>query len=162
QTLRGRAGVRRFRPCRERDGRRPSYPAPAGEGAGPRSAGSDHPHLETSGAPAMKRTFVCLLVSVAVVSARPRAGGAPPAKSAHPWMAQFMIFAFPEELASARKTDRIAWVANDKGLRNVFTAAAPLFKPVRVTAFLKDNGIESTQLSISNDGSTVTFTRGGA
>ena len=77
-------------------------------------------------------------------------------------MAQFMSFAFPEGLVAAKKTDRIAWVANDKGLRNVYTAAAPLFRPVRVTAFLKDNGVESTQLSISDDGSTVTFTRGGA
>jgi dipeptidyl aminopeptidase/acylaminoacyl peptidase len=109
----------------------------------------------------MKRTFVCLLAIVAVVSAQPRAG-APPVKGTHPSMAQFMSFAFPEELITAKKSDRIAWVANDKGLRNVYTAAAPLFKPVRVTAFVKDNGIESTQLSISDDGSTVTFTRGGA
>jgi hypothetical protein len=77
-------------------------------------------------------------------------------------MAQFMSFAFPNELVAATKADRIAWVANDKGLRNVYTASAPAFKPARVTAFLKDNGVESTQLAISADGSTVVFTRGGA
>ena len=109
----------------------------------------------------MRRIAVCLLAIVAVVGARP---GAEPLRDARhsPSMTQFMSFSFPEELVAAGKTDRIAWVANDKGLRNVYTAVAPAFHPVRVTAFLKDNGIESTQLSISDDGSTVVFTRGGA
>jgi hypothetical protein len=39
-----------------------------------------------------------------------------------PTMAQFMSLAFPLELVSARRADRIAWIANDKGLRNVITA----------------------------------------
>jgi dipeptidyl aminopeptidase/acylaminoacyl peptidase len=68
--------------------------------------------------------------------------------------------AFPRELVAARKADRIAWIANDKGLRNVYTAAAPAFRPIRVTQYLKDDGVDTTQLSISDDGSTVTFTRG--
>src|SRR5437588_1171153 len=120
----------------------------------------------------MKRTVVALIAVVAFVAAQPRAAGTDPRvpripRPADPRaprlsMSQFMSFAFPEELVTAKKTDRIAWVANDKGLRNVYTATAPLFKPIRVTAFLKDNGVESTQLSISDDGSTVTFTRGGA
>ena len=75
-------------------------------------------------------------------------------------MAQFMSAGFPLELVAAKKADRIAWISNDKGLRNVFTAAAPGFKPVRVTSFMKDDGVDTTQLSISDDGSTVTFTRG--
>jgi Tol biopolymer transport system component len=111
----------------------------------------------------MKRTLVCLFAIVAIVGAQPRAGAPPSRPQAHvPTMAQFMSFAFPAELVAAKKTDRIAWVANDKGMRNVFTAAAPDFHPVRVTPFVKDNGIESTQLSISDDGSTLVFTRGGA
>ncbi len=75
-------------------------------------------------------------------------------------MTQFMTFAFPQELVAARKAERIAWIANDRGQRNVFTAAAPDFKPVRVTAYLKDDGVETSQLEISDDGTTVTFTRG--
>src|SRR5690348_1279390 len=119
----------------------------------------------------MRRTVVALIAAVAIIGVQPHAAGTdpraprvtPPAVSRHlPSMTQFMSFAFPEELVAARKTDRIAWVANDKGRRNVYTASAPAFKPVRVTAFLADNGIESTQLSISDDGSTVVFTRGGA
>ena len=43
-------------------------------------------------------------------------------------MTQFMSAAFPLELVAAKKADRIAWISNDKGLRNVFTAAAPGFR----------------------------------
>ena len=110
----------------------------------------------------MRRT---LAVSALVVSAvvGPRAGGAPPPAPRHvPTMAQFMSFAFPEELVAARKAERIAWIANDHGRRNVYTAAAPGFNAVRVTSYLRDNGIPTTQLQISEDGSIVTFTRGAA
>jgi dipeptidyl-peptidase-4 len=113
----------------------------------------------------MKRTFVAVLAVISVMAAagvQPRADTpAPPKAAPHvPTMAQFMSFAFPMELVSAKKTDRIAWVSNDKGLRNVFTAAAPDFRPVRVTPFMKDDGVDTTQLSISDDGATVVFTRG--
>ena len=48
------------------------------------------------------------------------------------------------------------------GMRNVYTAAAPAFTPVRVTRHLEDDGIDLTSLSISDDGSTVVFVRGHA
>jgi len=84
---------------------------------------------------------------------------APPPRHV-PTMAQFMTAAYPIQLVAAKKAERIAWISNDKGLRNVFTAAAPGFRPVRVTSFMKDDGVDTTQLSISDDGSIVTFTRG--
>ncbi len=70
--------------------------------------------------------------------------------------------AFTYELVSARKADRIAWIAYEKGERNVYTAAAPDFRPVKVTDFKGDNGIDLTSLAISDDGSIVTFVRGHA
>ena len=110
----------------------------------------------------MRRIILAVSALLVVAAVSPRAGTAPPAARHVPTMAQFMNFSYPEELVAARKAERIAWVANDKGLRNVYTAAAPDFKPVRVTSFLKDNGITTTQLSISDDGTIVTFTRGTA
>ena len=76
-------------------------------------------------------------------------------------IAPYIAPAFPEELVSAKKADRIAWLAYDHGQRNVYAAAAPEFRPVRLTAFLDDNGIVLSDLSISDDGSTVVFLRGG-
>ena len=77
-----------------------------------------------------------------------------------PSIAQFLSFPYPSELVSARKADRIAWLGYDRGQRNVYTAVAPDFKPVRLTKFLDDNGIVLSDLQISDDGSIVSFVRG--
>ena len=68
----------------------------------------------------MKRLLVAATAFVLVTGLQPFAGSDP---RHQPAMAQFMSAAFPLELVAAKKADRIAWIANDKGLRNVFTAA---------------------------------------
>jgi dipeptidyl aminopeptidase/acylaminoacyl peptidase len=47
-----------------------------------------------------------------------------------------------------------------EGKRNAYTAVAPLFAPVRLTNFVKDDGIMMEGIRISDDGSTVVFMRG--
>ena len=109
----------------------------------------------------MKRTLIVILAVLTFAAGQPRADVAPAARALHtPSMAQFMSAGYPLELIAAKKADRIAWIANDKGLRNVYTATAPAFRAVRVTSFMKDDGVDTTQLSISDDGRTVSFTRG--
>jgi len=76
-------------------------------------------------------------------------------------VAPYIAPAFPEDLVSAKKVDRVAWLAYDQGRRNVYTAAAPGFKPVKISSFTDDDGVVLSDLSISDDGSTVTFLRGG-
>ena len=73
---------------------------------------------------------------------------------------EFMSPASPLELASAAKADRVAWTTYEKGLRNVYSAAAPDWKPVRLTRFLNDDGIEVSDVSLSDDGSLAVFIRG--
>ena len=77
-----------------------------------------------------------------------------------PTIDQFLSPAYPLELVSAKKAERIAWIAYDRGQRNVYTAAGPEFRPVRVTRFLEDNGLDVTSLRISDDGAVVVFVRG--
>src|SRR4029077_17518981 len=72
----------------------------------------------------------------------------------------FLAPGTPTEIASAKKADRIAWTAYEHGLRNVYTAAAPRFTPVRLTGVAKDDGVELSDLSIADDGSVVVFVRG--
>jgi dipeptidyl aminopeptidase/acylaminoacyl peptidase len=84
----------------------------------------------------------------------------PAAAQTAPAVGQFLAPAYPYELVSAAKVDRIAWLAYEEGRRNVYTAAAPDFRPVRLTRFLDDDGIDLTTLSISADGSVVVFVRG--
>jgi dipeptidyl aminopeptidase/acylaminoacyl peptidase len=73
---------------------------------------------------------------------------------------QILSYPFSYELASAKKADRIAWFEFEQGRRNVFTAAAPDFKPVRLTDFMEDDGTDLTNLEISDDGSVIVFVRG--
>ncbi len=67
---------------------------------------------------------------------------------------------FPSQLVSAKDADRIAWIENEEGRRNVFTAVAPEYNPVQLTRFEDDDGRDLSTLRISDDGSTVVFLRG--
>src|SRR3954469_8211729 len=77
------------------------------------------------------------------------------AGSPGPTIDAFLSPAYPQELVSAKKTDRIAWWSYERGRRNVFSAAAPDFKPVRLTNFQDDNGVDIDSLQISDDGRIV-------
>jgi dipeptidyl-peptidase 4 len=69
---------------------------------------------------------------------------------------------FAYDLVAAKQADRIAWLENERGRGNVYTAVAPEFRPVRVTAWLDDDGIDLTSLQMSADGEIVAFIRGHA
>jgi dipeptidyl aminopeptidase/acylaminoacyl peptidase len=81
------------------------------------------------------------------------------AQKSRPTIAEFIKPGLPLELVSAKKVDRIAWISYEEGKRNVFTAAGPAFDPVRVTSFLKDDGIDLTQVRVSDDNADA-FVRG--
>ncbi len=101
---------------------------------------------------------LCILPAAAVFLTLPLAS-APPAVPLHQ---QFLSPASPQELVSARKADKIAWADYAEGKRNAYVASAPSFAPVRLTSFLKDDGIMMSAVKISDDGSTVIFLRGEA
>ncbi|MBT6886930.1 MAG: S9 family peptidase, partial [Gemmatimonadales bacterium] len=67
---------------------------------------------------------------------------------------------FPLSLVSAKAADRIAWVEFERGMRNLYTAAAPDFAPVRLTNFMDDDGHDMAEAQISDDGSVIAFIRG--
>ncbi|MBS0417769.1 MAG: prolyl oligopeptidase family serine peptidase [Proteobacteria bacterium] len=68
----------------------------------------------------------------------------------------------PSQVVSAEHAARIAWIANDRGVRNVWTAAAPKFVPQMVTRWTDDNGQDLSGLRMSVDGSTLVWVRGGS
>ena len=82
--------------------------------------------------------------------------------AASPMYQRFLSPASPLELVAAKKADRIAWTSFEEGKRNAYTAAAPAFAPIRLTNFTSDNGIDLSGVRISDEGSTVIFTRGTA
>ena len=68
--------------------------------------------------------------------------------------------AFPTSLTGSLDGKHIAWVFNDKGVRNVFVADAPEFKPRKLTNRISDNGLEIGSLSFTRDGRSLLFTEG--
>lgn len=88
------------------------------------------------------------------------AAARPASAAARPTAEAFLSPAYPYELVSAAKADRLAWLSYEKGRRNVYTAAAPDFRPVQLTRFMDDDGVDLSNLNISDDGSIVVFVRG--
>jgi dipeptidyl-peptidase-4 len=73
---------------------------------------------------------------------------------------QVMSPAFPYGLVAARNADRVAWMEDERGMRNVYTAAAPDFKRVRITSTMEDDGVDLQSAQLSDDGSVAVFVRG--
>ena len=110
----------------------------------------------------MRGARVTVVLSLAVVLCSTFPGATAPAPPAAPSFRQFLSPASPLEIAAAKKVDRLAWPTFEEGKRNVFTAAAPAFVPRRLTNFLKDDGIDLSDVQISDDGAVVVFMRGTA
>ncbi len=69
---------------------------------------------------------------------------------------------FPTTLTAATAAPVVAWVRNERGARNVWTAAAPQWSGRRLTSFTRDDGQEIAELAVAATGSLVAFVRGGA
>ncbi|MGN6728735.1 MAG: prolyl oligopeptidase family serine peptidase [Rhodanobacteraceae bacterium] len=74
---------------------------------------------------------------------------------------QVLDYPFPSGLTASEHGDRIAWVIDLRGVRNVWVAHAPDFKPRQLTHFSQDDGQEITQLTFSPSGDALVFVRGG-
>jgi dipeptidyl aminopeptidase/acylaminoacyl peptidase len=72
-------------------------------------------------------------------------------------------FPYPEEtsISSCSTEDRIAWVENVHGVRNVVVAEAPQWKKRQITHYIKDDGQAITDLQFTSDCSVIVYLRGG-
>src|SRR5688500_10715184 len=68
---------------------------------------------------------------------------------------QVLAPALPYSLVVARRADRNAWIDNGRVMRNVYTAAAPIYAPVRLTTTMADDGRDLSGVQFSDDGSVV-------
>ncbi|MDH7638748.1 S9 family peptidase [Sphingomonas oryzagri] len=88
------------------------------------------------------------------------AGVAAPA-IARPTLSDILGYSFIDTLVSADHADRIAWVEEVNGVRNVWAAAGPGFAAHPVTHYTADDGQEITQLHFDHAADTIVFVRGG-
>ena len=70
----------------------------------------------------------------------------------------FLSYSFPSHLKAANHMGKIAWVVNEKGVRNVYSAQAPEYIAVKETQYTLDDGFEISQLLFF--GSDLIFVRG--
>lgn len=73
------------------------------------------------------------------------------------------LYAIPYigKIEGAANIDRLAFVANEQGRRNIYIADGPDRVIKKVTHFDEDDAQEITSLSISDDGNWIVFVRGG-
>ena len=73
---------------------------------------------------------------------------------------QLLSTPFPTELVASPRSEAFAWIADDRGVRNVWLARGPAFTPSAVTKFTADDGQDIGDLTWKPDGSALFFTRG--
>jgi len=110
----------------------------------------------------MKSRSVIVAIFTALASAAAAAGPAGGLAADKPFtLADVLSSAYPMELVAAKRADRIAWIMNDRGARNVWTAAGPDFRPVNLTGFGRDEVFEIDEVQMTEDGATAVFVKGG-
>src|SRR5581483_4726532 len=73
---------------------------------------------------------------------------------------QVLSSPFPSGLVAAKHANRVAWVFELKGVRNVWVADAPNFDARQLTHYSADDGEPIASVQISPDGRTVLYARG--
>lgn len=73
---------------------------------------------------------------------------------------QALSYPYPYGLTAAAHGERIAWVFNIRGARNIWVADGPDFRAHQLTHYSGDDGMPIASLKLTPDGSTVVFARG--
>lgn len=68
---------------------------------------------------------------------------------------------FPSDLVASRSGQRIAWVFDAEGRRNIWVAEAPQFEARQLTRYNDDDGQEITDVAFNADGDGIVYVRGG-
>jgi dipeptidyl aminopeptidase/acylaminoacyl peptidase len=103
----------------------------------------------------MKRQTLILAVALAMTA--PAAAR----QSGTPTISGLLSAPFPTELTAAPVGGTVAWVFNDRGVRNVWAATPPEYRGRALTTYAEEDGQELTDLAWAPDGSTLVFVRGG-
>lgn len=100
--------------------------------------------------PKTLRRFACFAAVLCVV----------PAAWAGFTLKQVMSYSFPDHLVAAARSNRVAWVFNQRGVRNIWVADAPGFEAHAITHYTEDDGQDIPALALTPDGRTAVYARG--
>ncbi len=107
------------------------------------------------------RVAACLWFGIAVTSLSAAAASAAATLS----IESVLSAPFPYSLTAAPNADRVAWIFNHQGSRNIWMAersAAGALSARALTQFKGDDGVELDDLKWSHDGAAIVFSRGGS
>lgn len=74
---------------------------------------------------------------------------------------QVLSSPFPSDLIASKNGDKLAWVFDHLGKRNIWVAEAPASKGRQLTRYDKDDGQEITEPVFSPDGGWIAYVHGG-
>lgn len=97
--------------------------------------------------------------AIIIVTSAVAAPAAAPSLGEQFSLQQALSFPTTSDLVASKVGNRIAWVLDERGVRNVWGAEGPAWFPHPLTQFASDDGKEITQLSLSVDGSLAVFVR---
>lgn len=80
---------------------------------------------------------------------------------AAPTLEQLLSVPFPTDLTAWSQGNKVAWVLNERGARNVWVAEGPSYKGRRLTSYTEDDGQDIAQLAFTPDGQSVVYVKGG-
>lgn len=69
---------------------------------------------------------------------------------------------FPAEILAAPTGNKIAWIQTERGMCNLFVAAAPDYHARQLTKYNQDDGQQLTSITWSADAKMIVYVRGGA
>ncbi len=69
---------------------------------------------------------------------------------------------FPYGMRAAPQGGTVAWIQNDRGVRNIWVAEAPEYEGRPLTSYQRDDGQELSLAAWTPDGGTLLYVRGGA
>jgi dipeptidyl aminopeptidase/acylaminoacyl peptidase len=98
------------------------------------------------------RLFLCLLTLVCAASF---------ARAQSFTLEQVMRAPFPTEPTVSKQGDRVAWVFDAEGRRNIWLADAPNWRARQLTRYTADDGQEITSLAFAPSGMQLAYVRGG-
>ncbi len=73
---------------------------------------------------------------------------------------QLMSAPFPSNLTAAKNVNRVAWVLDQEGRRNIWVAEGPAFTARQLTKYIEDDGQELLDLRFSADSNAIVYVRG--
>src|SRR6202023_3686170 len=112
----------------------------------------------------MRRTAALLLMPLLLACAAPLDAAAQPNTNPDTkfTLEQVMSAPFVSDLTAAPASGRVAWVANVKGVRNIWVTRPGTHEPAQqITSYTEDDGEEISDLAWTADGGWIAYTRGG-